>query len=117
MSVRERAATRPESAPSRRVRGPSGTVRRARLGRRRRYELLTPLVRRSVDAYCADLPRLLTAGGAGMAVVAEARMTVTFDTAATRWAGGSRSETPYECRVVITDDVGKTHEALLTGWW
>jgi hypothetical protein len=82
-------------------------------------ELCTPPVLGSVASYVQRFPENLVSQGSAIALVRSARLRVDFDLSTTRPApfDPSLAESPYVCRVEITDDRGKLWEAVFRGWW
>jgi hypothetical protein len=77
-----------------------------------------PIVQ-SIAYRCADLPNLIERSGSDPAFVTSARMTIAFDIATERPVAGAPhlQQSPFVCTVSVTDDRGKTYEAVRTDWW
>ena len=81
--------------------------------------LLTPEVSPSVARYSEWLRELVSRQGSDMRNVAAATLSVAFDLKRQRRAllAPRQKESPYLCRVEITDDRGKLWHAEFAGWW
>lgn len=81
--------------------------------------LLTPEIRDSVTRYCEWFPKQLASEKTHPRYVRRASMTVSFDLSVERPARHAPgcTESPYVCRVEITDDRGKQWSAEIKDWW
>ena len=80
--------------------------------------LCIPPVLGAVQRYTEWLPSMVKRHGSDMAFVRAAAMTVTFDLGTQRQSRyGPGLESPYVCRVEITDDRGRVWAAELRDWW
>ncbi|MEO5824967.1 MAG: hypothetical protein ABIR59_03705 [Gemmatimonadales bacterium] len=82
------------------------------------HVLMTTPVAASVRAYCDWFPDLVAAHGTDMRFIHAAAMEIVFDLAVHRAVRGtSLVESPFACRVSITDDRGKSWDAEIRDWW
>jgi hypothetical protein len=81
--------------------------------------LVIPSIERAAHRFAARLPELVTSHGSYMRYVHSALMFVVYDLQTVRPSSYSPSllESPYVCRIEITDDRGKLWAAELRGWW
>jgi hypothetical protein len=81
--------------------------------------LLMPSVERAARRFADRLPELVAAHGSDMRYVHSAVMSVEYDLQTKRpnLHHPSELESPYVCRVEITDDRGKVWPAELRDWW
>jgi hypothetical protein len=81
--------------------------------------LLIPSVERAARRFADRLPELVATHGSDMRHVHSATMFVVYDLQTKRPSPYSPAEleSPYVCRVEITDDRGKVWAAELRDWW
>ncbi len=80
--------------------------------------LATPPIRAAAEQYSKRVPELITAHGSDMEFVGSAHLEVRFDLHTQRqskWS--SELESPFTCRVVVTDDRGKAWSSQVEDWW
>lgn len=73
----------------------------------------------SVAYRCADFPKLVERSGSDPAFVATATMSIEFDIETeqpVRHAPHLR-QSPFVCTVAVTDDRGRTYQAVRKDWW
>ena len=83
-------------------------------------ELLEVAVRGSVQNYCCkSFFDLVRRSGSDPNFVRSARLQLQFDTSIARPLRRNPQfvESPYECRVSLEDDRGKSYESVVHGWW
>lgn len=88
-------------------------------GEARPEELLTSQVRRSIDFYHHDFPKLVKRSGADMGFIVSAELKLEFDLSTSRPSPPAPriNESHYVCTCTIVDDRGRRHSAELRGWW
>jgi len=81
--------------------------------------LLIPSVERAARRFADRLPQLIASHGSDMRYVHSAVMLIAYDLQTKRPSPYTTSEleSPYVCRVEITDDRGKVWSAELRDWW
>ncbi len=81
-------------------------------------EFLRDPIVSSVGRHCADFPRLVERSGSDPNFVATAHMTIEFDTQTERPVPHAPhlKQSPFVWRVALTDDRGRTYEAVRKDW-
>ncbi len=87
-------------------------------GRAAPEALLTQPIAASLGRYAAWFPGLVASHRSSLRFVHAARMEIVFDLNAERKVRGTGLiESPFVCRVTITDDRGKDWSAEIRDWW
>jgi hypothetical protein len=88
-------------------------------GRTAPPSLVIPAVEWAAGQFAEWLPNLITSHGSDIRYIRSATMLVAYDLQVERPSSYSPlgSESPYVCRVEITDDRGKVWAAELRDWW
>jgi hypothetical protein len=87
-------------------------------GRAAPEALLTPPIAASLGHYAAWFPDLVASHRTALRFVHSAAMEIVFDLNVERQVRGTGLiESPFVCRVTITDDRGKDWSAEIRDWW
>ena len=82
-------------------------------------EFLREPIISSIAYRCADFPSMVERSGSDPNFVSTAHMTIEFDTQTDRPVSQAHhlKQSPFVCRVTLTDDRGRTYEGVRKDWW
>lgn len=80
--------------------------------------LITAPVEQSINRYIDAFPDLVIRSESKMEFIASATMTISVNSKTKRVnTGANLLESPYSCKVIITDNRGKEYAHEKSGWW